>query len=187
MEKILWEQWMLDTKGYTLKSGYELVRVKHQPIVWHKFIWNPWCVPKHRFICWLIIREALQAKSKLFALVICPDELRLLCGNATETHLHLFEKCVYSRSILQEMATLCQMSIPDANILQWIWQQKWSKARKDIVVCAFIACYYQIWMLRNRSRAEHSLPRPSIALNMARNSAKLRISVLKKPIFRSLY
>ncbi|XP_074265899.1 uncharacterized protein LOC141588352 [Silene latifolia] len=104
-------QWVLDTKGYTLKSGYELLRVKFQPVVWHKAIWNMWCVPKHRFICWMMVRNAMQVKSKLFQLGISPDDLCLLCGVATETHVHLFEQCVYSRSVVQEMATLYLCSI----------------------------------------------------------------------------
>ncbi|XP_074301049.1 uncharacterized protein LOC141632397 [Silene latifolia] len=154
--------WVLDTKRYTLKSGYELLRVKFQPVVWHKAIWNLWCVPKHRFICWMMVRNAMQVKSKLFQLGISPDDLFLLCGVATETHVHLFEQCVYSRSVLQEMATLCQITIPSVNLLQWVWNQKWAKARKGIVLCAFMACYYHIWMMRNRGSVEFHLPAPTL-------------------------
>ncbi|XP_074283310.1 uncharacterized protein LOC141607861 [Silene latifolia] len=175
-------QWVLDTKGYTLQSGYELLRVKFQPVVWHKVIWNWWCVPKHRFICWMMVRNAMQVKSKLFQLGISPDDLCLLCGGTTETHVHLFEQCVYSRSVLQGMAMLCQINIPSVNILQWVWNQKWDKARKGIVLCAFMAYYYQIWMMRNRARVELHLPRPAVALHQAKCSAKLRISVLSSQL-----
>ncbi|XP_074315255.1 uncharacterized protein LOC141651440 [Silene latifolia] len=175
-------QWVLDTKGYTLKSGYELLRVKFQPVVWHKAIWNLWCVPKHRFICWMMVRNVMQVKSKLFHLGISPDDLCLLCGGATETHVHLFEQCVYSRSVLQGMATLCQINIPSVNILQWVWNQKWAKARKGIVLCAFMACYYHIWMMRNRARMELHLPRPAVALHQAKCSAKMRINVLSSQL-----
>ncbi|XP_074292488.1 uncharacterized protein LOC141619366 [Silene latifolia] len=129
-----------------------------------------------------MVRNAMQVKSKLFQLGISPDYLCLLCGVATETHVHLFEQCVYSRSVLQEMATLCQITIPSMNILQWVWNQKWAKARKGIVLCAFTACYYHIWMMRNTARVELHLPRPAIALHQARCSAKMRINVLSSQL-----
>ncbi|XP_074303781.1 uncharacterized protein LOC141638273 [Silene latifolia] len=83
-------QWLLDPKGYTVKSGYELLRLKYQAIEWHRIVWNTWAMPKHKFFCWLLAREALQVKAKLFGLGIVPGEDCLLCGCAAEIHLHLF-------------------------------------------------------------------------------------------------
>ncbi|XP_074315221.1 uncharacterized protein LOC141651405 [Silene latifolia] len=140
-------QWLLDAKGYTVKSGYELLRVK----------------------------EALQVKTKLFGLGIAPDDDCLLCGGAAETHMHLFQQCPYSRLILLEMASLCHVALPFTDILRWIWLQKWSKHRRGVLLCAFIACFYFIWLQRNRARVEQSLVRPAEVVRLARNVTKMRI------------
>ncbi|XP_074314373.1 uncharacterized protein LOC141649586 [Silene latifolia] len=71
--------WLLDARGYTLRSGYDLIRHKFQNVPWHKQIWNSWSLPKHQFIGWLIVREALMLKDKLFSLEIAPNDDCLLC------------------------------------------------------------------------------------------------------------
>ncbi|XP_074318496.1 uncharacterized protein LOC141655309 [Silene latifolia] len=169
-------QWLLDPKGYNVSSGYELLRKKYPPVQWHKYIWHSWSVPKHIFIGWLITREALQVKEKLYALGISPDDLCLLCGREVESHHHLFHQCVYSRGILEGMARLCNVNIPTDDILQWIWHQHWSKIKNGILCCAFLACYYQIWMQRHQVRHESCLLRPAVMLEQTRRLVKLRIS-----------
>ncbi|XP_074314177.1 uncharacterized protein LOC141649384 [Silene latifolia] len=134
-------QWLLDLRGYSVSSGYELLRKKYTPVQWHKYIWHSWSVLKHRFIGWLITREALQVKEKLYALGISPDDLCLLCGREAESHHHLFHHCVYSRGILEGMARLCAVNIPTDDILMWIWQQHWSKIKKGILCCAAFITY----------------------------------------------
>ncbi|XP_074278176.1 uncharacterized protein LOC141601772 [Silene latifolia] len=108
-------QWSLDIRGYTVCSGCDLLRTRFQIVTWHKFIWHSWTVPKHRFLGWLMVREPMQVKEKLFALGICQDDQCLLCGNASETHNHLFVECVYSGRILIGMAKLYGISIPSRN------------------------------------------------------------------------
>ncbi|XP_074288735.1 uncharacterized protein LOC141613892 [Silene latifolia] len=166
-------QWLLDVKGYTVKSGYEMLRVKYQAVDWHSIVWKKWAVPKHKFICWLIAREVLQVKAKLFGLGTAADEDCLLCGCAAETHIHLFQWCPYSRVILLEMASVCHVALPSNDILRWIWLQKWSKNRRGILLCAFMACFYFIWLQRNRARVEHCLVRPEVVFRMARNVTKM--------------
>ncbi|XP_074289139.1 uncharacterized protein LOC141614280 [Silene latifolia] len=158
-------QWLLGIKGYTMQSGYEMLRVKYQAVDWHSIVWNKWAVPKHKFICWLIAREALQVKAKLFGLGIATDEDCLLCGCAAETHIHLFQQCPYSRVILLEMASVCHVALPSTDILRWIWLQKWS-----------------IIEGRNRSRVEHCLVRPEVVFRMARNVAKMRIGAFQNQL-----
>ncbi|XP_074278214.1 uncharacterized protein LOC141601807 [Silene latifolia] len=33
-------QWIMDPKGYTIGSGYDMLRQKFQPVSWHKLIWH---------------------------------------------------------------------------------------------------------------------------------------------------
>ncbi|XP_074313823.1 uncharacterized protein LOC141649019 [Silene latifolia] len=109
------DQWILSTKGYSVSQGYELLRNKFQSMVWSSHIWNNWCLPKHQFVGWLIQRNALQLKGKLFSLGIVSDDLCMLCSNASETVEHLFQNCEYSRRLLdlfpRSVAWYCLMPI----------------------------------------------------------------------------
>ncbi|XP_074277764.1 uncharacterized protein LOC141601388 [Silene latifolia] len=131
--------WMLDTKGYTVSSGYELLRTKFQVVSWDKYVWSDWNVPKHSFFGWLIAREALQVKAKLFALGISQDDQCLLCWIAG------------------------------------IWNQVRSSVQKKVVMCAFMAAVYSIWMQRNRVRVEGSLLRPEVLIHQIRQMLKHRL------------
>ncbi|XP_074320087.1 uncharacterized protein LOC141656897 [Silene latifolia] len=115
--------WSLDSRGYSICSGYDLLRTRSQ------------------------------------------DDLCLLCGNASESHQHLFEECVYSKRILMGMADLCKMSLPGGDILQGIWLQRWSQVQKSVLICSFMACYYFIWKQLNRVRCEQILVHPDIVCN----------------------
>ncbi|XP_074304280.1 uncharacterized protein LOC141638992 [Silene latifolia] len=84
-------QWSASPAGYSISSGYHWLRQKHTTVIWHRPVWNSWCIPKHNFINWLIAREALHLKDKLYHLGIIQDDLCLLCGAAAETHVHLFQ------------------------------------------------------------------------------------------------
>ncbi|XP_074297059.1 uncharacterized protein LOC141627734 [Silene latifolia] len=174
--------WSLDTRGYTISSGYDILRPRSQVVTWHQYIWHHWTVPKHRFLGWLLVRKAMQVKEKLFALGICQDDLCLLCGSASETHQHLFEECVYSKRILMGMAQRCKVSLPTGDILQWIWQQAWSQVKKGILICSFMACYYFIWKKRNRVRCEQILGHPDFVCKHVYQVVKLRINVFSNSI-----
>ncbi|XP_074266683.1 uncharacterized protein LOC141589961 [Silene latifolia] len=157
-------QWLAQPTGYTMSSGYHWIRKKQPQVPWHFYIWNSWCLPKHQFINWFIVREALMLKDKLFSFGISPDSLCLLCGTATETHQHVFQHCQYTQLLLTRLETKMHMNLPQTNILHWIHSKPWSKTRNKVTNALIQALYYAVWLQRNRVRMEHSLVRPEIVL-----------------------
>ncbi|XP_074300668.1 uncharacterized protein LOC141631966 [Silene latifolia] len=174
--------WSLDSKGYSVGSGYDFLRTRSQVVPWHQFIWHSWTVPKHRFLGWLLVRKALQVKEKLVALGVCQDDLCLLCGRATETHEHLFEDCEYSKRILMGMANLCKVSLPGGDILQGFWQQRRTQVQKSVLMCAFTACFYFIWKQRHTVRCEQVLVHPDIVCKQVHQVVKMRLRVFSNRI-----
>ncbi|XP_074304025.1 uncharacterized protein LOC141638510 [Silene latifolia] len=169
-------QWTLDHKGYSISSGYELIRAKFQKVVWHKVLWNRWCIPKHQFIGWLIARERLQLKDKLLALGIVPDATCLLCGEAEESHLHLFLQCRYSQRILTDMAKVCHVSWPNSNLINWIGVWQGSALHRNIIMCIVLAAFYQIWMQRNKVRVDACLLRPEYMTIQIKKEVKMKLA-----------
>ncbi|XP_074288505.1 uncharacterized protein LOC141613660 [Silene latifolia] len=109
--------WLLDTKGYTFSSRYELLRQKFQRVTWEKIIWHNLCIPKHQFLGWLIARHALQLKDKLYSLGIALDYMYLLCGRESENYAHIFSSCEYNRKIINEDAKLCHVVFPNLDLI----------------------------------------------------------------------
>ncbi|XP_074318714.1 uncharacterized protein LOC141655538 [Silene latifolia] len=131
---------------------------------------------------WLMAREAMQVKEKLFALGICQDDTCLFCGNASESHKHLFVECLYSRRILMGMAKLCKISLPSGDVLQWVWQHKWSQAKKGVLLYSFMSCYYYIWKQRNRVRCEQVLLHPDVVVKQLQQVVKMRVDAVSNQI-----
>ncbi|XP_074297356.1 uncharacterized protein LOC141628069 [Silene latifolia] len=147
-----------------MSSDYHWIR-KIQPLVpWHLYIWNSWCILKHQFINWFIVREALMLKDKLFSFGISPDSLCLLSGTAPETHQHLFQHFQYTQQILARLEIKLHMKLTQTNVLHWIHSKPWSKTRKKVTNAMVQALFYVVWLQRNRVRMEHALMRPEIVL-----------------------
>ncbi|XP_074265578.1 uncharacterized protein LOC141588017 [Silene latifolia] len=174
-------RWLLDNSGYTVRSGYDLIRLKFQEVQWHRYLWCSWCYPKPQFIGWLIAREALKLKDRLYALGIFSDATCLLCGLEDENHSHLFLKCEYSRRILTIMAGLCQVVIPDTNLFLWINGHHASSLQKKVLMSVELATFYHIWMQRNKDRIDDVVLRPEILCCQIRKEVKSRLSTKFKP------
>ncbi|KAH9619854.1 hypothetical protein KSS87_009498 [Heliosperma pusillum] len=182
------DQWIADANGYTVSNGYELLRNKVQEVSWAKYIWNDWCSPKHQFIGWLMKREALKVKAKLFDIGFCTDDICLLCGAAREDHKHLFQECSYSLKLLQGMAQICHVQLPLPHVMEWVYQSQLSRLQKHVIGCAFMATFYAIWKQRNRVRVEDCLQMPSLVLEETRKivrsrvQAKLNVSIPRRDL-----
>ncbi|XP_074291902.1 uncharacterized protein LOC141618719 [Silene latifolia] len=175
-------QWLLDNKGYTVGSGYELVRQKCQAVQWNQWVWNGWCIPRHQFIGWLIARESLQLKMKLFQLGIAADGDCMLCSNASETHDHLFQECTYGRRVFSEVSKLCNMSIPMSNHMQWAGDRHASRLQKGVLLCIVMATFYHIWMQRNKARVEGCILKPDLLSKQIRREVQVRICARLLPV-----
>ncbi|XP_074290500.1 uncharacterized protein LOC141617214 [Silene latifolia] len=146
-------QWVLGNKGYTVNSGYELLRQKYQEVHWHK--------------------EALQLKDRLFTLGIASDDICFLCGAAAENFEHLFQTCVYSSRVMFEVARLYEFFIPPRNVVQWVGDCKLSQLKEGMILCLIHAAHYHIWLQRNKARVDDCILRPEAVLKFIKKDSVL--------------
>ncbi|XP_074289279.1 uncharacterized protein LOC141614432 [Silene latifolia] len=152
--------WLPCPSGYSVSSGYQWIRQKYPTVTWNKMIWNPWCISKHSFVSWIIAREALQLKDKLFLLGIIPDDTCFLCGSAAENHQHMFTQCCYTRKLISLLSLKLNIGLPVANLLVWMQTKPWAKIKKQVTLVWIQALYYTIWHQRNKARLEGVVQRP---------------------------
>ncbi|XP_074277645.1 uncharacterized protein LOC141601276 [Silene latifolia] len=130
---------------------------------------------------WLIVREALQLKEKLFALGIATDEYCLLCGREPETHGHLFQDCDYSMRVFSEIGKMCSLSFPTSDHMQWVGTGQGSQLQKGVLMCIVMATYYHIWMQRIKARVEGCILRPEPVSIQIRREVRTSISARLQP------
>ncbi|XP_074299016.1 uncharacterized protein LOC141630021 [Silene latifolia] len=166
-------QWIVGSKEYVVSEGYEMLRHKFQSVQWAQHVWNSWCIPKHQIVGWLIDRKALLLKERLFALGVAADDLCLLCGRETETVEHLFQNCQYSCRLLDLLAQMGSLILPQTDLILWLGQLNCTNLRKGILLCLVQPIFYQIWMQRNKARIEGCVLRPEVVFQLILKEVKV--------------
>ncbi|XP_074292696.1 uncharacterized protein LOC141619583 [Silene latifolia] len=104
-------QWISDARGYSIRAGYQWLQRSHPHVSWYKDVWDSWTIPKHSVIGWLIQRQALNTRDKLFYLGISGSNSCVMCELEPETHAHLFSDCGYSKLVKNQLEHWLQMRI----------------------------------------------------------------------------
>ncbi|XP_074291199.1 uncharacterized protein LOC141617969 [Silene latifolia] len=97
---LLGNYWLSDARGYSIRASYHWLQGSHPYVPWYKDVWDSWTIPKHSVIGWLIKRQALNTRDKLFQLGICGSNCCVMCELELETHAHLFPECAYSKQVI---------------------------------------------------------------------------------------
>ena len=143
---------MFQHKGYTTSSGYKWLRGEGQEVDWAGWVWNNLNIPKHSFLCWLVMWRRVQTKDRLKKMQIQTDELCPLCEQELETCKHIFITCPYAstcRKLLEDQIGI-NVSIADLTQLStWLQKPCNGRFRRRVIQCTYAALMYNIWKQRN--------------------------------------
>ncbi|XP_074298738.1 uncharacterized protein LOC141629666 [Silene latifolia] len=135
--------------------------VDPEKTLWHSVVWNRLALPKHNFIAWLYAKERLLTKDRLIKHGLLIDGTCDICSSSNETREHLFFLCPFSNRCLQGLGEWLGVDIPDHDTLDWCRRLKMkSLMKKQLMIAAILALYYQVWWTRNKCRLEMMLPHP---------------------------
>ncbi|XP_074300942.1 uncharacterized protein LOC141632281 [Silene latifolia] len=171
--------WLADQKGYSVSSGYEWIRNKEQKVGWVKLVWNNRALPKHRFMAWLIFRNSLNLKDRLFRFGVCSDDKCCVCNAGKETVRHLFQQCRYSRLILQGVCSWLHINVPTDNGIIWIGRRNCAPIQMSVCIAALMAVYYNVWHQQNLARLEGVLLSPRVLVAQIKSLIRSRIQQLR--------
>ncbi|XP_074314114.1 uncharacterized protein LOC141649321 [Silene latifolia] len=167
--------WLADMRGYTVKSGYDWIRPKETKVGWSKLVWNNVSLPKHSFVIWLILRNALNTKEKLHWIGISSDDLCCICQAECETVTHLFQRCHYFSEILVQVCNWLRITKPQGNSITWTGRKKWTQVQKNVCLSVFMAVNYAVWQQRNSEHLEGVILRPTVLFSQCKNLMKIRL------------
>ncbi|XP_074298665.1 uncharacterized protein LOC141629588 [Silene latifolia] len=165
--------WIADPKGYSIKSGYSWLQGVHPPVNWYQVVWDSWCLPKHSFMGWLIKLEALNTREKLFRIGVSDTDSFVICEQWTESHKHLFKECAFSARIITGLEEWLQVQL-DGNTSYS------SRLQQQVCHLVMMACWYNIWIERNRCMIEFSICKPDKVVNEVKKLVHMRVQGLVK-------
>ncbi|XP_074297053.1 uncharacterized protein LOC141627728 [Silene latifolia] len=149
----LLQSWCVGGKNH-IQSAYHWFRPKFDKLLILKAVYGKAVEPRHALIASLVVQKRLATMDTLQARGLIIVNRCILCGNANESHTHLFFKCPYSQALWQGM--LKWMKIPGRSN-SYIAELKWWKGRRHKkhwkharYVCCLIGAIYGVWAERNR-------------------------------------
>ncbi|XP_074293133.1 uncharacterized protein LOC141620064 [Silene latifolia] len=168
-------QRLANPNGYSVTSGYQWMQGTHPPVHWFKDVWDGWAIPKHSLIGWLIKHEALNTRAKLYSLGLCDTNRYVLCEREEEEHGHLFGSCEYSSRVVALLEDWLHVTLGTATGT--------SKIQKKVYRLIRLACWYAVWMERNKCHIELKLRRPGPVAEEIKSIVKSRLlQVNTRPI-----
>ena len=150
-----------------MKSGYNWLVNSHPKVDWDTWVWNRLNIPKHKFICWLIMWKRIRVKARLKHVGVIDDASCPLCDVADETVDHLYFACPYSQKCLTELVTytgirLLPSSVEDGNTQMLMIKGRF---RRAVIQCNYAALLYVIWQQRNDAVWHGKVCRPDECVN----------------------
>ncbi|XP_019233568.1 PREDICTED: uncharacterized protein LOC109214136 [Nicotiana attenuata] len=134
-------------------------------------------IPKHSFICWLVMQRKLLTKDRTMRMKITEDSDCMLCGRNTETIDHLYFECTFSKMCLKEVCKWLGMNIKNTKV-NGIWKRMARKANGRIgrafTRSVLAAVIYQIWRARNEAVWKGKVQRPQVMLKQVQHTCKHR-------------
>ncbi|XP_021713482.1 uncharacterized protein LOC110681641 [Chenopodium quinoa] len=109
------EDWL--NKKYRIKDGYKWLQGNMDKANWYDWVWNPFNIPNHTFIYWLLALDRLRTRDRLAQFGVCNSIDCLLCGEDVETSNHLFFGCSYSTMVIDDVAHWLGFLVPFCSLL----------------------------------------------------------------------
>ena len=142
-------QWICNT-DYSIKKVYEHNLATQHKVHWRHLVWNRILIPKTRFVCWLIARQGLKTKKKLYQLGVVVDDLCPLCGLHPKTHNHLFFNYPFSRSCVEAVKSWIGITLKPITHMDFR-KRCLSKTKQHVLIAIFAYTLYHIWKCTNEA------------------------------------
>ncbi|XP_056692216.1 uncharacterized protein [Spinacia oleracea] len=180
-------QWLTDP-NYSIKNIYGGLCTQQPKVHWHRFVWNRFSVPKHRFTLWLALLDRLKTRARLFKIGVGDDPSCAICGSVVETCSHLFFECTFSTDCLQLVLNWLGYTVTKTNLTQvfmWVRRYRKKEFRRKVIFTALAGLVYQIWKARNDAVWNHHVPTKQFILKTIQFDTRHRIqNLLGKTVSR---
>ncbi|GJX79200.1 putative reverse transcriptase domain, reverse transcriptase zinc-binding domain protein [Tanacetum coccineum] len=101
MDKLVWHNELGVVKPFTVNHVSSSMRPRNQKVDWYAMLWFPFCIPRHAFHLWLVVKEKLKTQDRVGSWEVSNSLARLcpLCDLQPDSHQHLFFDCHFSQQV----------------------------------------------------------------------------------------
>lgn len=183
-DTLVWRD--VDQKDYPYSSStvWNSIRSKEQIVSWHKIVWNAYCIPRHAFNMWLIMRKRLLTQDVIiswspprrkFMDVMCCS----LCIADLDSHEHLFFECAYASKVWLQVRDLAELqNVPPIwnIIIDTLAQIASSKSLINVIRKLLVAAVaYFIWQERNNRMFRNQNRPPDVLCKEIIHTIRLKL------------
>lgn len=147
-------------KGY--KWLHHRTYASANDVPWCSWVWNRFNLPKHKFICWLIMWKRVKVRNKLKQFGVIEDDFCPLCSGASETVEHLFFYCPYSTRCCAVLQQKLNMRISTTSLEECNDSliSVSGRFKRSVLQSCYAGLAYSIWTQRNQAVREYQVLRP---------------------------
>ncbi|GKB63570.1 putative RNA-directed DNA polymerase [Tanacetum coccineum] len=173
---------------FSVKNVWEAIRPRSEEVDWYRMVWFPYCVPRHAFFLWLVMRNSLKTQDRLKQWDVgINTDLNLLrcslCDLQADSREHLFFECSYSTQVWATVRRLASMdNVPPVlqNILLYLQPMAHKRTAKSIIgKILLVAAIYFIWIERNNHLFKDIKKNPEELCDMIMITVRLKLITLR--------
>ncbi|CAN1132905.1 LINE-1 retrotransposable element ORF2 protein [Linum perenne] len=84
---------------FSVSTVWKVLRPEYPVVDWGEMVWKAPSIPRHSFICWLVMLDRLKTRDKLLKWGIHCPSVCVLCNVDAESRDHIFFCCSYSTQV----------------------------------------------------------------------------------------
>ncbi|CAN1171980.1 LINE-1 retrotransposable element ORF2 protein [Linum perenne] len=84
---------------FSISKVWTSLRPVYPVVDWWEMVWKAPTIPRHSFICWLLMLDRLNTRDKLQKWGIPCSSICVLCNVFAESREHIFLSCIYSAQV----------------------------------------------------------------------------------------
>ncbi|GJR78441.1 putative RNA-directed DNA polymerase, eukaryota, reverse transcriptase zinc-binding domain protein [Tanacetum coccineum] len=141
---------------FSVATVWNCLRPRDAVVPWYNVVWFNYCIPRHAFHMWLVVKRRLKTHDMLRQWDIHGSLLSFqcpLCDGQPDSHEHLFFECTFAMQVWDSMKVMAGLSNVMGSITvivdTLIPMSKHRSARSVIAKLVVAACCYYIWQERN--------------------------------------
>ncbi|GKC43886.1 reverse transcriptase domain, reverse transcriptase zinc-binding domain protein [Tanacetum coccineum] len=170
-------------KKFTVSQVWMDIRYRDSKVSWYNMVWFPYCIPRHAFNLWLIVRKKLTTQD----LIPVWDRLASLgtvcslCESIPDSHEHLFFECSFAHGVWDRLKLFAGLDSSNPNIydiIQSILPIAKRRTMKSVVAKIVVAATV-IKLIHNLFKDYYSNPYYLLLAKKTRNHEKSVIVLLR--------
>ncbi|GJZ17557.1 reverse transcriptase zinc-binding domain-containing protein [Tanacetum coccineum] len=114
-DRLLWRNEAGQVCDFSVSMVWSTIRHRNEKVDWVNAVWFPYCIPKHAFNLWLVVKQRLKTQDKIASWEVSDSLMKVcsLCEQIQDSHDHLFFECTYSKQVwnhFKRLAGMCSLN-----------------------------------------------------------------------------